>query len=224
MEKLHSQILSKNFSKPLKFKLNHGMKVIIVGQEAQVFGEICDSIKKTKDGKVIWVQTVIFEVEGRTSKEVLLFCIILVQELYKTAKQISSDNVQARCILVLSDANACLSMTSGFNLFFRLWKNTSEMKPLEFVEKQIEENEGSVKDCLDYDENNFYLNLFKEMLKKENEDGIDSLNIDKATKIIADGPAVKRNHVLAYHIEKRRFQFHSNAMREATRRFIETNK
>jgi hypothetical protein len=72
-----------------------------------VFGEICDSIKKTKDGKVIWVPTVIFEVEGSTSIEV-------IKELYKTAKQISSDNVQARCILVLSDANACLSMTSGF--------------------------------------------------------------------------------------------------------------
>jgi hypothetical protein len=129
--------------------------------------------------------------------------------LYKTAKQISSDNVQARCILVLSDANACLSMTSGFNLFFIYFLDygrqeyiyigdftddeaneylnkvgftsdkeirrvlekigtkpidlrnlaTSEMKPLEFVEKQIKENEGSVKDCLDYDENNFYLDL-----------------------------------------------------------------
>jgi energy-coupling factor transporter ATP-binding protein EcfA2 len=76
-------------------------------KSAQVFGEICNSIKEKKDGKIIWVPTVIFEVEGRTSKEV-------IQELYKTAKQISSDKVQARCILVLSDANACLSMTSGF--------------------------------------------------------------------------------------------------------------
>jgi hypothetical protein len=100
----------------------------------------------------------------------------------------------------------------------------STLKPEEFIENQIEEDEKSVKDCLDFDENNFYLNLFKEMLKKENEDGIDTLNIDKATKIISEGPAVKGYHVLAYDIEKRRFKFHSNSMREATRRFIETNK
>jgi hypothetical protein len=102
------------------FKLNRGMKVIfnffiLLGQEAQVFGEICDSIKKTKDGKVIWVPTVIFEVEGSISKEV-------IKELYKTAKQMSSDDVQARCFICLSDANTALSMTSGeyfhFNIFF----------------------------------------------------------------------------------------------------------
>jgi hypothetical protein len=61
-------------------------------------------------------------------------------------------------------------------------------------------------------------------MKKENEDGIDSLNIDKATKIIAEGPTVKGYHVLAYDIEKGKFKFHSNSMREATRRFIEINK
>jgi cyclophilin family peptidyl-prolyl cis-trans isomerase len=75
-------------------------------KSAQVFGEICNSVKRKEDGKTIWVPTIIFEVEGRTSKEV-------IQELYKTSKQISSDKIQARCILVLSDANACLSMTSG---------------------------------------------------------------------------------------------------------------
>jgi predicted lipoprotein len=79
--------------------LNLGTKVIFsktylsfLDKVAQVFGEICDSIKKPKDGKVIWVSTVIFE--GSTSKEV-------IKELYKTVKQMSSDNVQARCILVL---------------------------------------------------------------------------------------------------------------------------
>jgi hypothetical protein len=101
---------------------------------------------------------------------------------------------------------------------------TSEMKPLEFIEKKIKENEGSVKDCLTFDEDKFYLKLFKEMLKKENENGIDSLNIDMATKIITDGPAVEGYHVLAYDIERGKFKFHSNSMREATRRFIETNK
>jgi hypothetical protein len=100
----------------------------------------------------------------------------------------------------------------------------STLKPEEFIENYIKENEESVKDCLDFDENNFYLNLFKEMLKKENEDGIDTLNIDKATKTVAEGPAVKGYHVLAYDIEKRIFKFHSNSMREATRRFIEINK
>jgi hypothetical protein len=45
-----------------------------------------------------------------------------------------------------------------------------------------------------------------------------------STEKIADGPAVKGQHVLAYDIEKRRFKFHSNSMREATRRFIESNK
>jgi hypothetical protein len=91
--------------------LNHGIKVIFqklirrLDKSAQVFGEICNSVKRKEDGKTIGA-TVIFEVEGRTSKEV-------IQELYKTAKHISSDKIQARCILVLSDANACLSMTSG---------------------------------------------------------------------------------------------------------------
>jgi hypothetical protein len=101
---------------------------------------------------------------------------------------------------------------------------TSTLKPDDFIEMQIQKDEKVVKDCLDFDGDKFYLNLFKEMLKKGNEDGIDTLNIDKATSIIADGPAVKGYHVLAYDVEKGKFKFHSNSMREATRRFIETKK
>jgi hypothetical protein len=95
------------------FLLNLGIKVIFsktnfsfLDEAAQVFGEICDSIKKTKDGKVIWVPTVIFEVEGSISEGV-------IKELFKTAKQMSSDNVQARCLIVFSDVNTALSMNSG---------------------------------------------------------------------------------------------------------------
>jgi len=54
---------------------------------------------------VKWLPTVIFEVDGKTPKDI-------IQELYKIAKQLSSDDVQARCIIVMSDANACLSMTN----------------------------------------------------------------------------------------------------------------
>jgi hypothetical protein len=32
------------------------LKNLILGKEAQVFGEICDSIKETKDGRITWVQ------------------------------------------------------------------------------------------------------------------------------------------------------------------------
>jgi hypothetical protein len=66
------------------------------------------------------------------------------------------------------------------------------------------------------------------MLKEEYENGInviDVLNIlDTYTEMIAEGPSVKGYHILAYDIEKRIFKFHSNSMREATRRFIQTNK
>jgi len=71
----------------------------------EVFGEICASIRTKEDNKVKWLPTVIFEVDGNTPKEI-------IKELYKIAKQLSSDKVQARCIIVMSDANACLSMTS----------------------------------------------------------------------------------------------------------------
>ena len=90
------------------------MKVIFCSKSNSSFRKIstslwkiCNSIKEKKDGKTIWFPTVIFEFEGSTSKEV-------IKELFKTAKQISLDKVQARCILLLSDANACISMTSGF--------------------------------------------------------------------------------------------------------------
>jgi ABC-type oligopeptide transport system ATPase subunit len=80
----------------------------------QVFGEICSSVRRKEGDKVKWVPTVIFEVEGRTPKDI-------IKELYKTAKQLSSDNVQARCIIVLSDANASLSMTNDSGRQRYIW-------------------------------------------------------------------------------------------------------
>jgi hypothetical protein len=100
----------------------------------------------------------------------------------------------------------------------------SKLKPEEFIENQIEEDKDKVKDCLKADRNDFLKNLFQKLLQTENKNGIKSLHVDEETKIIAEGPAVKGYHVLAYDIEKRMFKFHSNSMREATRRFIETNK
>jgi hypothetical protein len=102
---------------------------------------------------------------------------------------------------------------------------TSEMKPLEFIEKQIQKDFEKMITCLKKDHS--LIKLLKEMLKEEYKNGIsviDALNIlDTYTEKIAEGPAVKGYHVLAYDIEKRIFKFHSNSMREATRRFIETN-
>jgi hypothetical protein len=46
-------------------------------------------------------------------------------------------------------------------------------------------------------------------------------SMSSTTSVLA---SVKGNHVLVYDIEKGKFKFHSNSMREATRRFIETNK
>jgi hypothetical protein len=66
------------------------------------------------------------------------------------------------------------------------------------------------------------------MLKDEWKNGITEkgamsiMNIP--TEEISEGPTVKEYHVLAFDIEKRVFKFHSNSMREATRRFIENNK
>jgi energy-coupling factor transporter ATP-binding protein EcfA2 len=83
-----------------------------------VFGEICASVRENDekdDKKIKWVPTVIFEVEGSTSKEI-------IKELYKTAKQLTCDKVQARCMIVLSDANACLAMTDG-NLVFLIFRS-----------------------------------------------------------------------------------------------------
>ena len=100
----------------------------------------------------------------------------------------------------------------------------SKLKPDEFIEQKIKENEDSVKNCLKADRNDFLKNLFQKLLQNENKNGIESLHVDEETKIIAEGPAIKGYHVLAYDIEKRKIKFHSNSMREATRRFIETNR
>jgi hypothetical protein len=64
------------------------------------------------------------------------------------------------------------------------------------------------------------------MLKQENMNGVSASVLRNLMKLtvedIAEGPAVKSNHILAFDIEKGIFKFHSNSMREATRRFIET--
>jgi hypothetical protein len=101
----------------------------------------------------------------------------------------------------------------------------SPMKPEEFIEDRIQKNTEAVKEILKVDESNFYLNLFKEMLKKENEDGLESgtcmdiLNLPN--DIIVNGPAFKGNHVLTYDFVHFKYKFHSNSMREATRRLFE---
>jgi hypothetical protein len=256
--------------------LNLGIKVIFsktyssfLDKAEQVFGEICNSVKETKDGKVIWVPTVIFEVEGGTPKEV-------IKELYKTSKQMSSDDVQARCFICLSDANAALSMTSGEYFHFKyfldpdrqeyiwiddfleseannfldrvgfdkdkgirekIFKNlgtkpvrlnnlvTSTLKPDDFIEMQIQKDYDKVENCFITDA--IYSDVFKEMLNDRNNGVSASIlrNFMKHTvEDIAEGPLVKGNHILAFDIEKGKFKFHSNSMREATRRFIETKK
>jgi hypothetical protein len=68
-----------------------------------VFGDICKTLSGTADGTKKWVPTVIFEVDGKPKKEV-------IELLYVISKQLSSDSNLARCIIVLSDANAALSM------------------------------------------------------------------------------------------------------------------
>ena len=102
----------------------------------------------------------------------------------------------------------------------------SKLKPEEFIENQIEEDKDKVKRCVQDDEKT--LKLFEGIVKDEYNNGMNegiAMDIMKlSTEKIADGPAVKGQHVLAYDIEKRRFKFHSNSMREATRRFIESNK
>jgi nitrogen regulatory protein PII-like uncharacterized protein len=102
----------------------------------------------------------------------------------------------------------------------------SKVKPEEFIENQIEEDKDKVKRCVQDDEKT--LKLFEGIVKDEYNNGMNegiAMDIMKlSTEKIADGPAVKGQHVLAYDIEKRRFKFHSNSMREATRRFIESNK
>jgi hypothetical protein len=102
----------------------------------------------------------------------------------------------------------------------------STLKPEEFIENQIEEDKDKVKRCVQDDEKT--LKLFEGIVRDEYNNGMNegiAMDIMKlSTEKIADGPAVKGQHVLAYDIEKRMFKFHSNSMREATRRFIEINK
>jgi hypothetical protein len=83
----------------------------------------------------------------------------------------------------------------------------STLKPEEFIENYIKENEDSVKDCLKADKNNFLKKLFQKLLQNENKNGIESLHVDEESKIIAEGPAVKGYHVLAYVIEKEYLNF-----------------
>ena len=102
----------------LEHKLLESIGVHIEGwnqiKAQEVFGEICASVRRKDGKKVAWVPTVIFEVEGSTPKEI-------IKELYKTAKQLSSDNVQARCFIVLSDANDALSMTNDYGRQRYIW-------------------------------------------------------------------------------------------------------
>jgi hypothetical protein len=60
------------------------------------------------------------------------------------------------------------------------------------------------------------------MLKKENEDGLESgSRVLNLPTIIVNGPAFKGNHVLTYDFVHFKYKFHSNLMREATRRLFE---
>jgi hypothetical protein len=102
----------------------------------------------------------------------------------------------------------------------------SKLEPGEFIEERIEDDKGKVENC--FVKEGKYKEVFKEMLKKENINGVSASVLRNLMTLtvedIAEGPAVKRNHILAFDIEKGIFKFQSNSMREATRRFIETNK
>jgi hypothetical protein len=91
---------------------------------------------------------------------------------------------------------------------------------------QIQNDEDKVKRCVQ--DATGTVKLFEEMVKDKYMNGMNEgvvMDIMKlSTRKVAEGPSVKEHHILAYDIEKRRFKFHSNSMREATRRFIETKK
>jgi len=75
--------------------------------ELDTFIKICnDAIKENE--KKNWVPTVIFEIEGSASKNVII-------EVVKTSKMLSSDYKVARCIICLSDSNAAISITTRDN-------------------------------------------------------------------------------------------------------------
>jgi hypothetical protein len=99
---------------------------------------------------------------------------------------------------------------------------TSTLKLDDFIEMQIQKDYDKVENCFITDA--IYLDVFKEMLNDRNNGVSASIlrNLMKHTvEDIVEGPLVKGNHILAFDIEKRKFKFHSNSMREATRRFIE---
>jgi AAA+ ATPase superfamily predicted ATPase len=222
----------------------------------QVFGEICSSVRQKEGNRVKWVPTIIFEVEGCTPKE-------MIERVYNTAKQLTSDKVQARCIIVLSDANASLEMTYEPERQRYIWipdftveeantfltklgftddqeirkmiidkigtrpmglRNiaTSKMSPTEFIEKQIRENELSIKKTLIKDPG--YKDLLIQMMKDEYKNGIGEMKAMDLCKVttndIAEGPAGKEFQVLSYDIQNGRFQFHSRSMYHAAKRSL----
>jgi hypothetical protein len=73
----------------------------------QSFGEICDSIKVRKDGHIRWAPTLIMEVGEDTPKKV-------VRELCNLGKNLSCDECQAKCIIVLESPSTRFSMNFGF--------------------------------------------------------------------------------------------------------------
>jgi hypothetical protein len=100
---------------------------------------------------------------------------------------------------------------------------TSTLKPDEFIEMQIQRDLQIVIRCIKDDQKTE--KLFREMIKDEYMNGMsegvvmDIMNV--STVKVAEGAPVEGNHVLDFDIEKGKFKFHSNSMREATRRFIE---
>lgn len=81
-------------------------------------------------------------------------------------------------------------------------------------------------ECLKEDSR--YKDLFIEMVKDENKNGIDSIHVMDICKLgtskIAEGPAVKGFHVLAYDIQNRKFIFHSKSMYHTTKQYLNENK
>jgi len=104
----------KNDGKTTLSTMDHGLlEGIGIGIEdwnknraKKVFGEICDSIQVVSEGGFhTWVPTVIFEVDDSATKKV-------IRELHKDGKQLTCDGRQAKCIIVLNDFNAAISMAS----------------------------------------------------------------------------------------------------------------
>jgi len=66
------------------------------------------------------------------------------------------------------------------------------------------------------------------MMKETNKSGISSIDVMDLCKLttndIAEGPAVKEFHVLSFDIQNRRFQFHSQTMYHATKKYLNEKK